>query len=266
MSRVGRMRHTNRGQALPEMLIVFPLAVILIMCIVQLGLLYRAKATLNNATFLAARSGALHNGYLANMNLVFLNRMAALGKINAALKNSSTTVGFFENPNDLRLASVRAATISHHTYPVIEIMFPTQAVFNHFALQTQELEACSGSNCPGGGGFKMADKQVYQIPNNNMDARETSLQQIDGRQITLQDANLLSIRSRFCYEMEVPVANFIISRMINKLSPADTDLTTCQPLPNASNVIPLTGHAVVRMQSPLRCEGDEENGADCTNI
>jgi hypothetical protein len=251
---------------MPEMLIVFPLVVVLIMCIVQLGLLYRAKATLNNATFLAARSGSLHNGFTTTMTKVFLGRMAALGKIEGSRKSDLNTAGFFNNPNDLRLASVRAETVLHHTYPTIEIMFPTQAVFNHFAVQVQELEACSGSACPGGGSFRMGSNRKYEIPNNNMDARDSSLQSIDGRQVTLQDANLLSIRSRFCYEMEVPVANFIISRMINKLGSADADLQICRQLRNATNVIPLTGHSIVRMQSPFRCQGDEENGSDCTNI
>src|SRR5690606_39934925 len=71
----------HRGQAMPELLIVFPLAVIMIMVIIQFGLLYRAKATFNNATFLAARAGALDHGYTANMKTIFFEQMTSLMKV-----------------------------------------------------------------------------------------------------------------------------------------------------------------------------------------
>lgn len=256
----------QRGQALPEMVIVFPLAVVLIMCIVQLGLLYRARATLNNATFLAARSGALHHGFLGPMQQVFYDRMAALGKIEETRKNQTTTAGFFADPDATRFARVRAETRRHHTYRALEIMFPTKAVFDHFAVRHRELEACATSPCDNGGGFRLAQRSIYQIPNNNLDARDATPQTIGERRITLQDANLLSIRSRFCYEMAVPVANFIISRMFNSLYQGDADLAVCRGLSDASNVIPLTGHAIIRMQSAFRCQGDEEGGNHCENI
>ena len=256
----------GRGQAMPEMLIVFPLAVILIMSIVQLALLYRAKATLNNATFLAARSGSLNNGFIAPMENVFLQRMAALGKIDPARKGESTTVGLYDSPDESRLLRVRAETQRYHVYDKIEVLFPTKAVFNHFAVPFNELEACSGSGCPGGGEFKLSRDRVMQIPNNNLDARDNNPHIIEGNQVTLQDANLLSIRSRFCYALEVPVANFIIARMYGNLFATNTDWGLCQQIYSGENTIPITGHTIMRMQSPFRCEGDVENGRDCKNI
>ncbi len=259
---IGRIR----GQALPEMVIVFPLTVILLMSIVQLALLYRAKATLNNATFLAARSGSLNNGFAGPMENVFLQRMAALGKIDPLRKSDSTTAGFYADPSEIRLQRVRAETRRYHDYDLVEVLFPSKAVFNYFAVAVNELEPCSGRNCPGGGSFRLSSQRVMQIPNNNLDARDSDAHFIAGNQVTLQDANLLSIRSRFCYALEVPVANFIIWRTYGSLFRNDPDWALCQQhLPN-QNAIPLVGHSVVRMQSPFRCEGDPDEGIECGNI
>ncbi len=255
-----------RGQAMPEMLIVFPLAVILLMSIVQLALLYRAKATLNNATFLAARAGSLNNGFTDPMESVFLQRMAALGKIDPQRKSDSTTAGFYAAPSELRLQRVQAETRAYHHYDLIDVLFPSRAVFNHFAVAVNELEPCSGQNCPGGGSFRLSGQRVMQIPNNNLDARDSNAYLIADSQVTLQDANLLSIRSRFCYSLEVPVANFIIWRTYGNLFRNDPDWALCQQHLPGEYAIPLIGHSVVRMQSPFRCEGDVDDGVDCENI
>jgi hypothetical protein len=260
-----RVAHT-RGQALPEMVIVFPLAVILLMGIVQLALLYRAKATVNNASFLAARSGSLNNGFVEPMEKVFLQRMAALGKIDPARKGGSTTAGYYANPSDLLLARVRSETESHHDYGVVEILFPSRPIFNFFAVSFSELEPCSGSSCPGDGRFRLSSQSVMQIPNNNLDARDRENHLISGKQVTLQDANLLSIKTRFCYALEVPVANFIIWRTYGALFPNDPEWQLCRSELAGEFAIPLVGHSVVRMQSPFRCEGDLEKGIDCENI
>lgn len=256
----------NSGQAMPEMLIVFPLVVILVMSIVQLALLYRAKATLNNATFLAARSGSLNNGFTEPMASVFMQRVAALGKIDPGRKDDNTTVGYYESPSESKLLRIQAETRRYHIYQPIEVLFPSKAVFNYFAVSTNELEPCSGSGCPGGGNFRLSREKVVQIPNNNLDARDSNPHLIDGSQITLQDANLLSIRSKFCYALEVPVANYIIWRSYGNLFGGDPDWALCQQHFPGGNSIPIAGHTVVRMQSPFRCEGDVENGRDCENI
>lgn len=265
MNRAAARFRRSYGQAMPEMLIVFPLVVILMMSIVQLALLYRAKATLNNATFLAARSGSLHNGFVEPMQWVFYQRMAALGKIEPG-KKGSTTAGFYANPSDTLLQRVRDETEAYHDYDVVEVMFPTRAVFNHFAIAVNELVPCSGSSCPGGGGFRLAGQSVLQIPNNNLDARNRDNHLIGGNNVTLQDANLLSIKSRFCYAMEVPVANFIIWRTYGSLYANDPEWRLCQSGYEGEYTIPLIGHSMVRMQSPFRCEGDEEGGINCENI
>ena len=50
-----------RGASLVECVVVFPVALLLVLGIVQCGLLAWGKLTLNHLAFLAARHGALHH-------------------------------------------------------------------------------------------------------------------------------------------------------------------------------------------------------------
>ena len=268
-----KIRRQCRGQALPEMVIVFPLVVIFIMMILQIALIYRGKATLNNATFSAARSGSLNHGFITKMQAAFFDRMAALGHIKDVAKNNTTTVGLYNKPNQDNLSATRQAVKASHQYEPIEIIWPTKEIFNHFAISYNPLESCSGKNCPFsdvGGGFRLSKGSVYQIPVDNPDARVQSMQDINGRGVDLQDANLLSIKSRYCYDMEVPVANFIIWRSLQVIQRRQQDWIECQNMAalfgDNKYFIPMTGHSIVRMQTGLRCEGDEERGIDCRNI
>lgn len=266
-------REHTRGQALPEMLIAFPLVVILVMASIQIALLYRGKATLNNATFLAARSGSLHHGYLPPMEKAFWARMVALGHIAPAARSRNTSAGLYSDPNSARLLASTVALEQSHIYPPLEIIWPTKSVFDYFAVAVRDLEPCAGAGCPFyeyGGGFKPAQKSVYEIPVDNLDARNKELHVIDGDKVTLSDANLLSVRSRYCYDMEVPVANFIIWRALSVLNGSSPDWQVCQALRASFGgdryFIPVVGHSLVRMQTGLRCQGDEEEGRDCRNI
>jgi len=265
------MRNRNsavavRGQAMPEMLIVFPLAVIIIMAVIQFGLLYRAKATLNNATFLAARAGSLDHGFKTRMTNVFLERMAALAKVPDNTISRTVSSTYVNNPSTVSLLALETVVRTANSYPVVEILFPTKAVFDTFAVPYKDLESCSGSACPGGGAFKLGTSSVMQIPNNNLDARIQAPQSVGGQQVSLEDANLLSIRTRFCYALEVPIANFIIFRTMAVYQSTDIDWRYCQALPNTKFAIPIVGHSIVRMQSGFRCQDDEAAGQSCTNI
>ena len=263
----------QRGQALPEMLIVLPLVVILVMAIIQISLLYRGKATLNHATFLAARSGALNHGYLAPMRKAFLNKMVALGHILPAARNNATTVGLYANPSTMNLIAARAAMAASHSYNSIVIEWPTQEVFNHFAISHQALTPCSGNDCPfaeHGGKFRLSQEKIFQIPLENQDARIQTLQTINGAKVDLQDANLLSVRSHYCYDLEVPVANFIIWRSLQLVQSASPQWVNCQSVSASFGdnrfLIPMTGRSVIRMQSGFRCEGNEITGSNCENL
>jgi hypothetical protein len=54
-------RRRQNGASLVEFVIVFPMAVLFVLTLIQVGFIYMAKLTLNHATFTAARVGSLHN-------------------------------------------------------------------------------------------------------------------------------------------------------------------------------------------------------------
>ncbi|WP_299598339.1 TadE/TadG family type IV pilus assembly protein [uncultured Microbulbifer sp.] len=262
----------QKGQALPEMLIAFPIVVILVMGVIQISLLYRGKATLNNATFQAARAGALNNAHISPMRSTFFDRMAALGHV-ADHTKSSTTQNLYNAPDLIGLGAMRTAVEASHLYEPIEIEWPTKQVFDHFAVRYRDLESCSGGNCPFsafGGEFRVSNTSVWQIPFENLDARIQTVQSIDGDSVDLQDANLLRIKSRYCYDLEVPVANFIIWRTLRAGQFSDPDWQVCESLRqtygNSRYLIPLRSYSIVRMQSGVRCEGDNQQGINCENI
>ena len=58
MSLHHRLAHRQRGQSMVEFCIVVPLFLFLLLLILQMVLIYRAKSTLDYATFQAARTGA----------------------------------------------------------------------------------------------------------------------------------------------------------------------------------------------------------------
>ncbi|MCY4045434.1 MAG: pilus assembly protein [Cellvibrionales bacterium] len=269
----------QNGQALPELIITFPLIVIVIMGIIQLGLLYRGKAALNHATFVAARSGSLNHGFVQSMETAFLNKMVALGHINPRFKRSGTTEGLYNNPNRFNLAASQVAMRVSHFYKNIEVVWPTQAVFNRFAVRFQDLESCSGRRCPYynvssdnniRGQNQLSSTRVYQIPFENQDMRSQRLLRIDGQYVDLQDANLLSIRSHYCYQLEVPVANLIIWQALRVFQAASKEWRNCQIVSATFGrdyyFIPLKGRSIVRMQSGFRCEGNLTRGRNCENF
>jgi Flp pilus assembly protein TadG len=71
-------RARERGQSATEFVIVLPVLLLIILATLQLGLLYRAKSTLNLATFQAARTGALHYGREDDMQAELVNGLAGL--------------------------------------------------------------------------------------------------------------------------------------------------------------------------------------------
>ncbi|MDB6063394.1 MAG: hypothetical protein JWM78_3497 [Verrucomicrobiaceae bacterium] len=47
----------SSGQALLEHVVLWPVLILITMAVIQLGLLYRGRVTLEHATFMAAREG-----------------------------------------------------------------------------------------------------------------------------------------------------------------------------------------------------------------
>ena len=117
-------RRAQRGQALAEMLITFAWGVPLLLAILQLGLMYRAKATLNDATFRAARAGSLHNAFTSDMKQELVRGM--LPTMYAAPPGESPNLATY---TARREALGRLYGVDAHPIAKVEVISPTAAGF-----------------------------------------------------------------------------------------------------------------------------------------
>ena len=172
------MRHSRRGpsagQALIEFLIIFPTLLLLVLGAFQFALLYQQKQTLNYATYYAARHGALKN--------------AKANAIKDALASGMTPLYMTKSNDyeDLLKARVIAAIETFNPLSMrVEILNPTAAAYN----------AHKGDSETG-----------TEIPNDNLMYRGTGVK----GGMSVQDANLLTIRTTYCARLIVPIVNKVI--------------------------------------------------------
>src|SRR5262249_32422846 len=154
--------------------------------VVQFALLYRVKVTLEYATFMAARQGAL--------------KSAKTNSIKDALAAGMTPLFTF-SPDLGALARGRAIALIETFNPLttkLEVLSPTKAAADDFGIDD-----------PGGSGKKI-------IPNDNLMYRPTSTG--GGSSLNIQDANLLKIRVTYCAKLIVPFANVVIYSLVNGIS------------------------------------------------
>jgi hypothetical protein len=235
---IGTRRQT--GQAIAEYIYVFPILLMLILGAIQFGFIYQTKATLNYATFVATREGALHNGAMSaiidglssGMMPLFAHSSSTGGSRNLALLK-----------NAWKLANEQ---VTDPKLTVITIVNPKPGV----------LSAYQGLSESGD-----------EIPNDNLMYRDTG---ILGGVMNLQDANLLKVRVTYCYRMAVPILNKLIynlaidppaSQAVGNTAADMLDSSgggsTTRPCTGIDDEyrIPITSEAVVRMQTPFKNPG-----------
>jgi Flp pilus assembly protein TadG len=222
------------GQAIAEYVYVFPIMLLLVFGAIQFGFIYQAKSTLNYATFVATRQGALNNGKMDQIVEGLTSGLMPLfthDKTLDALKKAYT----FAN-----------AEISDSSITQVTIVNPTPAALNAYSGDSQ-------SNT--------------EIPNDNLMYRRTAVSGLAG--MSIQDANLLKVRVTYCLRMVVPVINRLIYLFL-----ADASAIAMSPSGGATSMIasdstqrlaacnvadeyriPITAEAVVRMQTPFQNPG-----------
>lgn len=232
---IGAARYPRmRGASMVEFIIVLPILLLLCLGIVQLGLLYQAKATLDYASLQAARAGALghgrgeamRNGLARGLAPLFAHSTGFAGQQQALLHTSTIELA---KPGAYR----------------IDVINPTPSALQDFG-RTDEYPGAT----------------IREIPNDTLSFRSTTPGPASG--ISIQDANLLKIRVTYCYAMYVPFANRTIFSLMNAI---DDIYSTGKPgpgLPRSPNScyalstlegswrIPLEAEAIVRMQTPWR--------------
>jgi hypothetical protein len=223
-----------RGQSATEFLIIFPLLVMLVFGIIQFALMYQTRATLNHATLLAARAGAMHNGSHAEMRAALARGLAPLFASEASPEGYAVALG-------------KAQIEASEGYTAIDVLNPTSDALNDFGRSRSDGQ--SGS----------------ELPNDTLSYRSTAAGGSSG--VSIQDANLLHIRVTYCMRLIVPVIDRLLYATLHSPNPAgaktleahgmgnpmgtvsDPESTVCGTVRNDGRRIKVQGEAFVRMQS-----------------
>jgi len=222
----------QRGASIVEFVIVSPFAFLVVLGLVQLGLMFVAKQIVNEATFVAARAGAVQNAQVGPMK-------DALTKALIPFYQDSTKTNPFQ-----RLVFAWGSARFDLLNPLnldITVLNPNSNVFDDFGLID-------------------SDNHTY-IPNDSLDYRDHTVQgQRSG--LSIQDANALKIRVTYGYQLKVPLMESVFkSVMCGFDSGVDAfgrgggllsgmgSLQDCFQFYNRGRV-PIVSYATVQMQSP----------------
>lgn len=232
-------RATWRGQSATEFLVVFPVLALLVFGIIQFALLYQARATLNHATLLAARAGAMHNGSASEMRSALARGLAPLFASEAS-------------PEGYAKALARAQIEASAGYTALDVLNPTSAALSDFGRP--RLDGESGT----------------ELPNDTLNYRSTGAG--GSSKVSIQDANLLHIRVTYCMRLIVPLIDRLLYATLHSAKPAeattldahgmanpfgtakDPSSTVCGTVGNDGRRIKVQSEAFVRMQSPFYSE------------
>lgn len=211
-----------RGVSSAEFVAVFPVALMVVLCLIQSGFLFMGKLTLNHATFIAARQGALFH--------------ADEGVIRAALVQA--LVPFYQNSTQTDPA--QRITVAYARAQADQLAF----------LQVTRLSPNERTFAD----FGLALHGQRQIPNDNLRWRNNTVRSHSG--VNIQDANLLKIKVVYGYPLKVP----LMGALVHTLLCGGQRLTHSQPSTDntrncafyAAGRVPIESWAVVEMQSPAR--------------
>jgi hypothetical protein len=180
-----RSNRRHRGATLAEFVIVFPLAALFVLSLVQFGFIYMAKLQLNQATFMAARIGSTHSASKTEIREALIRGLSPFYQDSTKADDAA------------RLATAYAVAKSKLTFQPwlleADLMNPSDASFKDFGIKDD------------------ATGRTY-IPNDNLSWRSDA-QGPTSRQ-TIRDANLLKLRVVYGYEMKVPLIPGVLSRVL----------------------------------------------------
>lgn len=164
---------TQRGQSLPEFLIVVPVFLFLILLIFQTVLIYRAKTTLDYAVLEAARAGAVNNAKLSEMRDGLARGLTPLYATSPGAGALYTAWG--------------KAKLDLAMHSRIEVISPSRRTWNAFKEKQYNSR--------------------FALPNDNLAFRGSK---IKGDNVNVQDANILKIRVVYHYPLIVPFVDLVL--------------------------------------------------------
>ncbi|HEY3786497.1 MAG TPA: TadE family protein [Steroidobacteraceae bacterium] len=219
-------RAAQAGATMVEFAIVIPIALLLVLGIIQLGLMFSAKEVVNEAAFLAARAGAVQNAQVAPMT-------AAMQKGLIPFYQDTTTT----DPA-ARLLAALAAARQDANFLTIQVLNPTPEAFQAFGTTSD------------------ASQGHRYIPNDNLEYRPHT--PISG--LSIQDANALRIQVTYGYQLKVPLMQSVINAIMCGIGgglnafgansgPGAGTANDCTTYYSQGRV-PIVAYATVQMQTP----------------
>ncbi|HST45726.1 MAG TPA: TadE family protein [Luteimonas sp.] len=209
----GLRRRRMAGQSMIELIIVAPLVFFFILVTIQFVILYRIKATLDYATFEAARAGAVNGADKDAMR-----QGLAKGLVPLYTTGKSIT--------DLELAYGKAwIAVRNPLVTSIEVISPTRAAFNDHRERQWNGR--------------------YAIPNDNLAFRART---IKGSGVNVQDANILKIKVTYNVPLVVPFVGLVLRGNSAFLK---AGMFEPSPVNRFTGRLPIESSAIVRMQSPI---------------
>jgi hypothetical protein len=172
-------RRSQRGASIAEFVIVIPFALLVVLGLIQLGLMFVAKQIVNEATFVAARAGAVQNARIDPMRAALIKAL----------------IPFYQDSTDTSsLARVANAYIGAK-----RDLLPLPAPFSNLDITVLN----PNSDVFADFGLTDSHNQTY-IPNDNLEYRDYTKRGQRSR-LSIQDANILKIRVTYAYQLKVPL-------------------------------------------------------------
>ncbi|MBB5878467.1 TadE family protein [Xanthomonas sp. 3498] len=211
-----RSRSSMRGQSMVELVIITPVLLFLLLAVIQAVLLYRMKSTLDYATLMAARAGAVSGVDREEMRKGLAKGMMPLHvhETGQAAVEQAFGAAYF----DIRVNSQ------------ITVISPTRAAWNNFKERQY-----NGS---------------YALPNDTLAYRSTA---IGSSGVNVQDANILKIKVVYNAKLDVPFVDWVLGGNSQYLKPGTFESS---PLQTFTRRLPIESYAIVRMQSPIYTQGN----------
>lgn len=233
LKKITKLKH-SRAQAMTEFVIVLPVLLTLILAIIQFGLIYKAKITLNYATFQTVRAGTLNSASLDVMRLAFASNMAPMYTTSYfSIDGSGNCQSSFLATDTARTARIGTQKITQDgirgvldaninnfdsedvicarrvvqqqiedEYVKISIVNPSTTSFSNFGVPGYYDREGDGTIT-----------NVNMIPNDNLMYRNPAVISSGSGGQSIQDANLLKVHVGYCYELIIPFINRMVWAM-----------------------------------------------------
>jgi len=229
--------HRAQGATLVEFVVVGPLALFILLVLMQYALLFHTKSQLNYATFEAARTGTVANAQGTAIRAAFDRAMTGY-------HGGGTTTA--------ELAASRTRALADAPFTRIEILSPSQESFDDY--HSPALATRLGLNARV---IPNANVALLDCPIDRPSCNANPASNASGQ--SLADANLLKLRITYGIppHKQIPLAGPFMARALAVLNPTDADSFRASLV--ASGRIPVVAHTVMRMHSPAIEDGNPSN-------